>query len=177
MLLLQDKNLPSIATLIAGEPVRGSWWSHPKSHAIWAVAEQLDKHPDVLITRLIGGKVTYVHRKLWPDFLLLASSQERWQMSGLSPRAKRLLDRVQTEGRIQATGPDSKELQNRLLVHAEEMHTQSGKHETMLQTWEEWRKGKSVRPRSDLGKAKQVLEAAAKGIGAPLSSLAWLKER
>lgn len=29
--------VPSVAEAIAGEPVRRSWWSHPKSHEIFAV--------------------------------------------------------------------------------------------------------------------------------------------
>ena len=33
LLLLQDKTLPSLVGLIAGEPVSGSWWGHPRAHA------------------------------------------------------------------------------------------------------------------------------------------------
>ena len=27
--------LPNVAELVAGEPIHGSWWSHPSSHAIF----------------------------------------------------------------------------------------------------------------------------------------------
>ncbi len=29
LLLLQDKKLPSVATIFAGRPMAGSWWGHP----------------------------------------------------------------------------------------------------------------------------------------------------
>jgi len=37
LLLVQDKQLPNIATLVTGETLRGSWWSHPKGRLIFAV--------------------------------------------------------------------------------------------------------------------------------------------
>jgi hypothetical protein len=27
--------LPNVAEMVAGEPIRGSWWGHPASHAIF----------------------------------------------------------------------------------------------------------------------------------------------
>src|SRR3989442_15991096 len=56
--------VPSLAEVIAGEPVRGSWWSHPKSHQIFAVTRAVRESDDVLVCRLIRGKVTFVHRRL-----------------------------------------------------------------------------------------------------------------
>src|SRR5581483_2271004 len=32
--LVSDPRLPSLATVVAGEPVRGSWWAHPESQRI-----------------------------------------------------------------------------------------------------------------------------------------------
>src|SRR5688572_26736658 len=58
--------VPSLAEAIAGGPVRGSWWSHPKSQEIFAVTRAVRDHEDVLVCRLIKGKVTFVHRRLWP---------------------------------------------------------------------------------------------------------------
>jgi hypothetical protein len=57
---------PSLAEAIAGGPVRGSWWSHPKSHEIFAVTRALRGNDDVLVCRLIKGKVTLIHRRVWP---------------------------------------------------------------------------------------------------------------
>jgi hypothetical protein len=57
---------PSLAEVIAGEPIRGNWWSHPKSQEIFAVTRAVRDSEDVLVCRLIKGKVTFVHRRLWP---------------------------------------------------------------------------------------------------------------
>ena len=42
ILLVQDATLPSVTTLVAGGPVRGSWWAHEQSHSIFAVLEELE---------------------------------------------------------------------------------------------------------------------------------------
>jgi hypothetical protein len=55
--------VPSLVEVIAGEPVRGSWWSHPKSHEIFAVTRAMRASDDVLVCRLIKGKITFVHRR------------------------------------------------------------------------------------------------------------------
>ncbi len=65
--------VPSLAEAIAGEPIRGSWWAHPKSHAIYAVLAAVEASPDVLVCRLVGGKRTFVHRRLWPALVRAAS--------------------------------------------------------------------------------------------------------
>jgi hypothetical protein len=62
----------SLAEVIAGEPVRGNWWSHPKSHEIFAVTRAIRDSHDVLVCRLVRGKVTFVHRRLWPALVLAA---------------------------------------------------------------------------------------------------------
>ncbi|HEV7758531.1 MAG TPA: hypothetical protein VGO78_06065 [Acidimicrobiales bacterium] len=64
--------LPNVAELVAGEPIRGSWWGHPQSHAIFAVVNQLADSPDVVRLRLVKGKVTLVHRRLWPALVRVA---------------------------------------------------------------------------------------------------------
>jgi len=64
--------VPSVAEAIAGEPVRGSWWSHPKSHEIFAVTRAIRDSDDVLVCRLINGKITFVHRRLWPALVRAA---------------------------------------------------------------------------------------------------------
>jgi hypothetical protein len=37
LLLESDAELLNVAGFIAGEPVRGSWWGHPKSHTIFRI--------------------------------------------------------------------------------------------------------------------------------------------
>lgn len=62
---------PSLAEEIAGGPIRGSWWGHPKGHEIFRVLESVSGNRDILVCKLIGGKVTYVHRRLWPALVRL----------------------------------------------------------------------------------------------------------
>ena len=64
--------VPSLAQVIAGEPIRGSWWSHPKSPEIFAVTRAVRDSDDVLVCRLIKGKITFVHRRLWPALVRAA---------------------------------------------------------------------------------------------------------
>ena len=73
MLLESAKGpVPNVAELVVGEPIRGSWWAHPDAHAVFDRINELADHPDVLRTRLLDGKVTLVHRRLWAPLVRLA---------------------------------------------------------------------------------------------------------
>jgi hypothetical protein len=63
--------LPSLAEAIAGEPIRGSWWGHPAGKLIYRVLEELYESPEVISCKLVEGKVTLIHRRLWPAILRL----------------------------------------------------------------------------------------------------------
>lgn len=65
--------VPNLAEEIAGGPIRGSWWGHPKGHEIFRIASAVSESEDVLVCKLIDGKVTYIHRRLWPALVKLAS--------------------------------------------------------------------------------------------------------
>ena len=157
LLLQQDKKLPSVVGIIAGETLTTSWWSHPKAQAIFACLERLSESEDVLVSRLVAGKVTYVHRKLWPAFLAVAMSADR---RGLSAEARKLLAQVERAGKTRAKGKAVRELQQRLLVAATEVHTESGKHEIEIETWQEWAKRRNATPMPDLTAAREELERA-----------------
>lgn len=165
-LLESDARLPSVASLVAGAPVKGSWWSHPKGHAIFAACGMLADHPDALIAKLVSGKVTYVHRRLWAPLLCVARAQARWQTQGLTPKQRALWKRVLEEGRIRAdragaSGRDAAELERRLLVHSHSEHTETGAHQRMLETWDHWAAAVSFRGRRmDPAKARALLEKA-----------------
>ncbi|TAH39442.1 MAG: hypothetical protein EYC70_01265 [Planctomycetota bacterium] len=58
--------VPTLADAIAGGAIRGSWWSHPRSHEIFELTRSIRDSEEVLVCRLIQGKITYVHRRLWP---------------------------------------------------------------------------------------------------------------
>ena len=64
--------VPNLAEQVAGEPIRGSWWGHGSGHEIFAVLTRLLESPDVIATRLVDGKVTLVHRRLWPALVRVA---------------------------------------------------------------------------------------------------------
>jgi len=64
--------VPSLAEAIAGGPIRGSWWSHPRAKTIFRAAQAVCDSPEILVCKLIDGKVTYVHRRLWPALVKLA---------------------------------------------------------------------------------------------------------
>lgn len=63
--------VPNLADLIAGEPIRGSWWGHRKASQIFRCSRAIRHSEDVLVCRLVGGKVTYVHRCTWPALVRL----------------------------------------------------------------------------------------------------------
>jgi len=65
--------VPSLAEAIAEGPIRGSWWGHPRGREIYAAAETVSESGEVLVCKLVEGKVTYVHRRLWPALVKLAS--------------------------------------------------------------------------------------------------------
>ena len=64
--------VPRLAEAIAGGPIKGSWWAHPKGQEIFHVLRSLDDVPDVLACRLVDGKITLVHRRLWPALVRAA---------------------------------------------------------------------------------------------------------
>ena len=64
--------VPRLTEAIAGEPIVGSWWGHPKGHEIYAVLDEVMSSSDVLVCRVVGGKVTLVHRRLWPALVRAA---------------------------------------------------------------------------------------------------------
>ena len=66
--------VPNLAAILVGEPIKGSWWAHPQSHRIFAIFESIADSPDILECRLVEGKVTYVHRRLWPALIRAATA-------------------------------------------------------------------------------------------------------
>lgn len=73
--------VPSLAEAVAGEPIRGSWWAHPRANDIFLCSRAIRRSADVLVCRLVGGKVTYVHRRLWPALVRL---EERFNAERLA---------------------------------------------------------------------------------------------
>jgi hypothetical protein len=64
--------VPCLAQAVAGAPIRGNWWAHPRSHEIFALTRAVRDSTDVLVCRLVDGKITYVHRRLWAPLVRVA---------------------------------------------------------------------------------------------------------
>lgn len=73
--------VPSLAEAIAGGPIRGSWWGHPKGRIIFQATQAICESPEFLVCKLIGGKITYVHRRLWPALVKLAPRFRKEQLA------------------------------------------------------------------------------------------------
>lgn len=65
--------VPSFAGRIAGGPIRGSWWGHARGKEIFVLTRAVRDSPNVLVCRLVDGKITYVHRRLWPALVRVAA--------------------------------------------------------------------------------------------------------
>jgi hypothetical protein len=174
LLLKQDKAVPSVVGILTGESLRTSWWRHPKAQLIFAVLSELADHPDVLVTKLLHRKDTLVHRSLWPALLGVGFAREPWQFRGLSGSAISLLQRVdRCEGPVRATGAAVKELEVRLLATAHEIHTESGRHEMALESWQTWSVQVGCAAIQSIPHAREILEQATTTLGAPLKALPW----
>jgi hypothetical protein len=174
LLLLQDPALPSAVAILAGGPVRGSWWGHPAANDFFRILNDVDDHPDVVTVKLVGGKVTLVHRRLWPALLAVTLAREPWQVDGLSAPARALLARLDAGETADGSAAAFKELELRLLAHAGSVHTPSGKHVTRLQSWASWAKRSRCAPAAE---GKQALAAALAAAGGAATLLPWNRPR
>jgi len=176
ILLLSDPKLPSVVNTVSKGRVKGSWWASPESYEILGALRRLESHPDALEARLVSEKVTFVHRRIWPEFLTVATSGQEWQLGSLSARSRKLLRLVQELGElrtdiIQWSGVDGKigdsvrELEKKLLVFTKEIHTESGAHAKVVQSWNHWSSQTNFQARS------QEVEAAKAKLDALLQQL------
>ena len=64
--------VPRLVETIAGEALVGNWWSHPRANSIYNTFSEVQASDQVLVCRLVNGKVTLVHRRLWASLARLA---------------------------------------------------------------------------------------------------------
>jgi hypothetical protein len=146
---------PSFVDAVAGERVRGSWWGHPQGHDIYNFAGAAAR--ESIFVKLIAGKETLVHRALWPEFARVVTD-ERWRrprVARLAPGARRLLGAVEAapplrlDEHARGARKDTKEgrrelaklrrdLERALLVRSDDLHTERGRHTTVLEPWSAW---------------------------------------
>jgi hypothetical protein len=154
---------------VAGKPVRGSWWGHPSAGAIYNETNKLAHRTDVVVLKLLNGKLTFVLDILWPHVYAVASHGEPWQVSGLNPQSQRLLELVRRNGLIRTDEPRSRlvagsrvsaaalDLEKRLLVLAAQVHTESGRHTKALESWSHWARRIELASRMPLTRARAEL--------------------
>jgi hypothetical protein len=65
--------VPNLAERVAGESVAGRWWAHPKGREIFALTRALRASPGIMVCRLVAGRITYVHERLWPALARLST--------------------------------------------------------------------------------------------------------
>ena len=107
--------IPNLADAVAGEPIRGSYWGHARGDEIFGLTRAIRASKEILVCRLVNGKITYVHARLWPALVRLQGSLDpdrlaaihevhsstgkheleltrftEWVPAGISEKAKRL---------------------------------------------------------------------------------------
>jgi hypothetical protein len=146
LLMLTDATLPSLTTTVARGPVKGSWWGHPQGNLMYNLSHELGEQPDVLALKLVNKKITFLQRRHWDALYVVGTSGQDWQTSKLLVTHKRLFEAVQSEDEIRADDPRLKmkasevgklasKLEERLLIHSESVHTDSGKHLRVMRSW------------------------------------------
>lgn len=179
LLFLSDPKRKSAIQILTGAPPRGSWWSHPEASKLYRILQGVESNPDLLSTKLLSGKVTFVHRSLWPALLAVVTAREPWQVTGLSPGAAQWLATLDARPPGAEVAQPSrtvvKEVEARLLARGESVHTREGTHQTRLEGWTTWaqRTGCSDLPVLSSAEGKQALESAAGRLGPPPVSFPW----
>ena len=144
-------SLPSLFTWVTGEQRVSNWWSHPRAGDVWNASQVLGHDADVRVVRLADGKITFLHRALWPALLgvVLNEGFATRAAAELSEVASQLLASVVAHGPIRMDrlaardgmpprkqlGKARRQLLDRLLIYDEQEHTDSGKHELLLMSW------------------------------------------
>jgi hypothetical protein len=75
--------VPNLAEAVAGAPIRGGWWGHPKGREIFRALQVVGDSPDVLSFRLVERKITLVHRRLWPALVRLAGQLGKERLTAI----------------------------------------------------------------------------------------------
>lgn len=176
LLPAHDTLIPSVSNLVAGRPIRGSWWGDPAGRQIYLVLNALGEQ--VAWSKLLGGRVTLVHQRLWGSLSAVGEQDAGWQYEGLGEieRSALRIVRETGEAKSDALGVPSgtkpgkivAELERRLLLIGDQEHTEGGHHSRTVRTWSRWYSGE----RPPISDSIAMLEAAAESLGA-VSGLPW----
>lgn len=175
ILMCHDSNLQSATTIIANEPIKGSWWPHRDGSVIFHTLGNILDSKDVIAPKLINGKVTLLYKELFPYFNSIVSSPKNWQIDNLKEDCKIFLRDVQKNGGClrsdeykwegdRKLGDVIRDLEKKLLVYSLEIHTDSGAHAKIIHTWENYFKDQSLH-QVELNEALLTLEIFANSLG------------
>ena len=76
-------SIPNLADTVAGEPIRRCYWGHIIGNEIYLLTRAIRSSKDVLVCRLVEGKVTYVHKRVWPAIVRLHSSFDKDRLGAI----------------------------------------------------------------------------------------------
>ncbi|HVE42809.1 MAG TPA: hypothetical protein VNM14_23210 [Planctomycetota bacterium] len=151
--MTRSGELPCFVDAVAGGPVKGSWWGHPKGEVIFNLLNQLLDSGEVDAFPLIDGKRTFLHRSLMPAFYRVVSDpgRRRSKTRSLNALERRLLEAVAKAGTLRMdpwalrNDVDSKALKkaktrltDELLLKSDNVHTDTGNHASVLVDWSRW---------------------------------------
>ncbi|GAC1541772.1 MAG: hypothetical protein NVS2B9_08820 [Myxococcales bacterium] len=86
----------ALSDAIAGAPIAGDWKDHPQAALIAEILRAVRASPDVLVCKLVQGRPTYVHRRLWTALVRLAPIKGAHILD-------RLRDEPQPDGSVKTT--------------------------------------------------------------------------
>jgi len=170
--------MPSLVGAVVGGPVRGSWWSHARGPLIYRLASGLEDSSEVLVGKLVGGKVAFLHRRLWPALYRVVTDRgwRESRVADLDDEASRLLELVERDGEVRGEAAAEllgdtraltrarKPLEERALIHAYSVHTERGRHTAVLASWKHWAPAAVTRAARSLDLDDALAALAAVGI-------------
>lgn len=118
--------LKEATCLVAGEAITGSWWAHPRGKEIYRVVTELEAHEDIRMCKLLGGRQTFVHRRLWPALVRVAAERKKFKAPSAAARKALQNLNAKLDRKVR------EELERSLLVIGESEHTPQGHHEVRL---------------------------------------------
>ncbi len=75
-------SVPTFVDFVAGERVQ-RWWSHPLGRSIFRLTRALRDSREIVTCRLIDGKITYVHRRVWPALVRLSETISKQDLAAI----------------------------------------------------------------------------------------------
>jgi len=161
--LLKKKGVMTLAELaeaIAGEPIKGSWWSHPKGKLIFNVTSALEDAAGVLACKL-AGRVTFVDEALFPALYRVVTDEA---FVARAPAKARAIAKRAARKPLKLTAEDKRALGNTCILHISSEHTDSGAHAMFARTWVSWASPETKRRAAELEWDEAVTALEARGL-------------